>query len=333
MTRLFITLFSFLFALYAQPGHAVTTLKVGSLAPTGTTWDKGLRAIAADWEKITNGEVKLKIYAGGVLGNETVMLRKIRIGQLHGAAITNMGLVEIEPSAQVTSTPMLIHTHDEYDYVMARMIPVFEKRIEAAGFVPVAWTDAGWVRLFTKVPMTDPADLAKHKFFAFEGDPVAINMYKTAGFKPVVVASTDVMPSLQSGLINAFPSAPLGALAFQWFGLAKHMLDMPWAPLTAVTVFSAEAWAAIPSQYHAELRASAQRHANALNKEIRRQDAKAVEVMKKYGLTVHTPSATERAAWENTAKKTWGPAREAWVPPEVFDQVEALLNTHRASAP
>jgi len=326
-------LFAALFVLHSEAAHAVITIKIATMAPEGSTWDKALRNMAAEWSVITDGEVKLKIYSGGVAGNETVMLRKIRIGQLQGAAMTNLGLIEIAPSAQVTATPMLIRNHGEYDYVMENMAPLFEKRIKENGFIPLSWADAGWVRLFTKKPLGHPSELPNHKFFAWEGDPVSVEMYQAGGMNPVVVAATDVMPALQSGLINGFPSTPLGALALQWFGVAPHMLDVPWGPLTAITLLSKEAWDMVPAKYHAQLLASSKRTGDSINASVRKQDEKAIEVMKRYGLVVHEVDAATLAAWEETARKFWPVAREKWVPPEVFDQTQALLEVYRAQNP
>ena len=328
-----LTLLSALFLLHGGVAHAAITIKIATMAPEGSTWDKALRNMAVEWAQITHGEVKVKIYSGGVAGNETVMLRKIRIGQLHGAAMTNLGLIEIAPSAQVTATPMLIRNHAEYDYIMEKMVPLFDKRIEESGFIPLTWADAGWVRLFTKDPLRKPSELSNHKFFAWEGDPVSVEMYKAGGMNPVVVAATDVLPALQSGLINGFPSTPLGALALQWFGVAPNMLDVPWAPLTAITVLSKDAWDMIPAKYHDQLRASSRRVGSAINATVRKQDVKAIEVMQRYGLAVHKVDPVTLAEWEKMAMRSWNVARNRWVSPEVFDQTQALLEVYRAQNP
>ncbi len=317
-------------SLFASTASAQTVIKLATLAPEGSTWHKGLVNMGEQWKEATNGEVELKIYAGGVTGNETVMLRKMRIGQLHAAAITNLGLLEIDPSSQALNTPMLIMNYDELDYVMDEMKPVFEKRIEEKGYVVLAWSDAGWARLFSKEPLTDPKDAGKLKIFAWEGDPGAVEMFKSSGFNPVVVAATDILPSLQSGLIDSFPTTPLGALAFQWFGLAPNMLDVPWAPLVGATVISKDAWEAIPEEHRATLREISRKSGGELKDTIRKQDDKAIEVMKKYGLTVNEPTPEQRAGWEKIAAETHPIMREKVAGPEAFDRVKELVEEYRA---
>ncbi|MEZ4321950.1 MAG: TRAP transporter substrate-binding protein DctP [Myxococcota bacterium] len=315
---------------FTASANATTVVKLATLAPEGSTWHKGLVRMGEEWKAATNGEVELKIYAGGVTGNETVMLRKMRIGQLHAAAITNLGLLEIDPSSQALNTPMLIMNYEELDYVMDAMRPEFEKNIEDKGYIVLAWSDAGWARLFSKQALTDPADAGKLKIFTWEGDPGAVEMFKSAGFNPVVVAATDILPSLQSGLIDSFPTTPLGALAFQWFGLAPNMMDVPWAPLVGATVISKEAWESIPEQHRDKLREISRTTGAEMKATIRKQDDKAIEVMKKYGLKVNTPTPEQRAKWEKLAAATHPIMREKVAGAESFDRVKSLVEEYRA---
>ena len=112
MSRWMIAFLSCLILLigWTQTAVAGVTIKLATLAPEGSTWHKRLRKMGDEWSEITDGEVQLKIYAGGVVGNETVMLRKMRIGQLHAGAVTNLGLLEIDPGPQVINTPILINS-------------------------------------------------------------------------------------------------------------------------------------------------------------------------------------------------------------------------------
>ena len=333
LTRFAALLVMFAVAVLPASAQAVVTIKMATLAPEGSTWHKALVKMSEEWSTITNGEVELKIYAGGVVGNETVMLRKMRIGQLQAGAFTNIGLMEIDPSSQVLNTPMLIKTYPELDYVLGKMEPTFNDRIEANGYTVLSWSDVGWAHLFSKTEITDPARRGDLKIFAWEGDPAAVEMYQTAGFRPVVVAATDILPSLQSGLIDSFPTTPLAALAAQWFGLAPHMLDVPWAPLLGVTIITNDAWAMIPEQYHAPLMESAKRNGAEIKETVRRQDPKAVEVMQKYGLIVHHADAATTAKWETVAQQTWPVVREKMVSPEIFDAVKTHVTEYRAANP
>ena len=309
------------------------SVKWATLAPEGTTWFKALRQVGDKWQELSGGKVKVRIYAGGVVGNETAMIRKMRIGQLHGGQITNIGMVDFDPGPQVINAPMLIRSNAELDHVMANMGPKFNERLLEKGLVVLNWGDAGWVHLFTKTPMTSPDSAKDFKIYAYDGDPQAVRLFEKFGFNPVVMTATDVLPSLQSGLVNSFPSTRLGALSLQWFALAPNMMEVPWAPLMGATVISKEVWDQIPAELHSPFMAAAKEVGDSVRSEIRRQDEKAVPVMQKFGLKVSTPNAAETARWEAIGAE----AAELWagevVPPEIFNKVKSLVAEYREQNP
>ena len=313
------------------PAQAEMTVKLATLAPEGTVWYRAVRTIADRWSEISGGQVKVKIYPGGVVGNETAIIRKMRIGQLHAGAVTSVGLGDIESSAMVTQSPMLIHSYDELDYVMEKMSPKFEAALLDKGFVVLSWSDAGWMHLFTKGPLLLPEDAAKFKMFAFEGDPAAIEAYKASGMRPVVLAATDVLPGLQSGLLSGFPTTPLAALSQQWFALAPHMLDVPWAPLLAATIIRRETWESVPEQFRADFLKAARAAGLEARREVRRQDRKAIEVMQKYGLTVHRAPEGGQARWQEAASRAWPVIRKEMVGDAIFTEAQGHLEEYRSS--
>jgi len=315
----------------AAPVQAEITVKLATLAPEGTVWYRAVRTIADRWAQISHGEVKVKIYAGGVVGNETAIVRKMRIGQLQAGAVTSVGLADIEASVMVTQSPMLIHSYDELDYVMEHMRPRFEGLLADKGFVVLNWSDAGWMHIFTKSPMLLPEDAANIKMFAYEGEPALIDAYKASGMRPVVLAATDVLPSLQSGLLSGFPTTPLAALSQQWFALAPHMLDMPWAPLLAATIIRNDTWESIPKKYHGPFLKAARAAGRESAREVRRQDRKAVKVMQKYGLTVHALPRGARAKWQSASALSWPTIRERMVGDAIFDETLGHLQEYRST--
>ena len=274
--------------------------------------------------------VKLKIYPGGVAGNEGTQVRKMRIGQQHAAALSNLGLLDIDPGPQVINTPMLIENYGELDCVMDRITPTLERRLAQKGFVVLSWSDAGWTYYFNRESVRTPAEAARYKVFAWEGDPAAVIGFRRAGLNPVVVQSVEVIPSLQSGLIDGFFSTPLATLSLQWFALAPNMLDVPWAPLTGATVITQETWDAIPAQYHEPFMAAAREVGASLKDEIRRQDQAAIAVMQRYGLQRVEVDDSTRQQWEAKAHGLYDYFRSDIVPADVFDLATAATEACRA---
>lgn len=323
-----------LLLLLTAPGARAETItiKLATLAPQGSSWERALRDLGSRWEAQSRGVVTLRIYAGGVAGNEGAMLRKLRIGQLQAASVTSVGLHDIDPAAQVLQTPLLIRTDGELDHVMRELGPEFERRFAERGFVVLGWTDVGWVRLFTARALLEPREAHRHRTWVWSGDPTAAALFKAAGFRPVITDSTDVLPSLQSGLIDAFPSAPLAALGMQWLALAPHMLDVPWAPLLAAMVIDGGTWSRIPAELRPALHATALEIAASIRGQVREQERKAIAVMRQYGLQVAALDAAQRARWEALGPVVH-PVMRGAVPPEIFERVQAALRQYRDGAP
>lgn len=297
-------------------------VKMSSLAPEGTPWDDMLRAIDKEWRSLSGGQVEMKIYAGGVLGNETQIIKKMKISQIHAAMLTSVGIGDFDPGALSVQIPGVIQTYDELDYVMDRMAPILDKRVAERGFISLGWGEAGWARFFTKVPVTTPADLKAIKLYAWEGDPKMVDLFKKIDLKPVVIASTDMLPSLQTGLIEGVPTAALAALSYQWFGIANHMVDIKWSPMIGGLVVDQRTWNKIPEALRPQLLAAAQKISSDFKRKIREMDENAVAVMQKNGLTVTQP--TDPAAWQKFAESTHPLLRGEIFPAEIFDQVMAL---------
>jgi TRAP-type C4-dicarboxylate transport system substrate-binding protein len=306
------------------------TVKLGTVAPERSPWYNSVKRIAQRWEEVSDGKVKLKIYAGGVAGDEEDMLRKIKIGQLHAATITGVGLAQVAKSTVALQIPMLMRSYEELDYVRSKLKARIEKDLEEAGFVVLNWGDAGWVHFFSKEPAEVPADFRDMKIMVGAKDATAEAAWKRAGFNPVPIATTDVLQGLQTGLVDAFAAPPIYALSSQWFGLAKHMVPVNWSPLNGATVISKRRWDKIPPDLQKKLMQIAEEEGEKSKEEIRALGEKAVRAMKERGLVVHELTDAERAKWEQAAQEAYPAVRGEVIPADLFDRVRELAAEYRA---
>ncbi len=297
-------------------------IKLGTLAPEGSVWYDSLREADQRIRAATDGRVKLKIYPGGVSGNESAVIRKIRFGQLHAASITAVGLIDIERSALALQLPRVIQSFEELRYVRKHMEKYLDERIEAKNFKVLAWAEIGWTYFFTKAPVRTPEELKQVKMYAWEGDPPASRAFLEVGLKPVTVPSTDVLPALQTGMIDGFPTSALTALSLQWFGLCKNMLNIRWAPMIGATVVWLPTWKKIQEQDQARILDIMEDVLKDLNARVLQLDTQAIEEMKKRGLNVVEPA--DPAAWEAFAEELRNAMRGEVVTPESMDRVLAL---------
>src|SRR3954468_14289836 len=228
-------------------------IKLGTLAPQGSTWHQLLQEMAQDFSKASGGKVELKIYAGGTQGNEGEMIRKMSIGQLQAASITAIGLHEITPEPQAEDVPFMIDSYEEYEYVHERIRPKLEEAVAKKGYQVLQWGEVGFAYFFSTEPYRTPADFAKGKVFTWNGDPGAEAAWKAAGFHPVVLSGTDLVPALTSGMINIIGQSPLYIYTTNLYSKADNMLDMHWGFLTGATVVKKETWAKIPQDVRQQL--------------------------------------------------------------------------------
>jgi len=307
------------------------TIKLGSLAPAGSPWDKGLNKLGAEWEKLSSGSVVLKIYPGGIVGDEADMTRKMRIGQLSAAGMTGVGLGRIDPGIAAVQMPLLIQSNDELKYVLDKMKPVFSADLEKRGFKVVIWSFVGWVHFFSKAPVVVPDDLKKQKLFVWAGDADAVQVWKESGFHVVPLTPTDIMPSLQSGMIDAFSATPLSAASYQWFGLAKNMCQMNWAPLIGGIVVSSSVWAKIPSETAAKLEAAATQIGIDMQADILKSDETAMAIMKQNGLVVNAVPKTSIDAWKSAVDGGITKGLLKNETKDLYETIKKYVNEYRAT--
>jgi TRAP-type C4-dicarboxylate transport system substrate-binding protein len=332
MTRRTLLLAALAAALVAGPAAAAPkTLKLATLVPEGSVWDKELRAMAAEVEKRTQGRVVLRIYPGGVAGDEPDVVRKMRIGQLQAATLTLSGLQDIDDGFAVFGIPRFITSYPELFHVVDALTPALTQRMDQEGFVLLGWGHAGWINLFSRRPVQVPADLKGLKLYVRAGDNDMVQWWKARGYQPVPLATTDIMTGLQTGMIDAMPSPPLAALTFQWYRPTPYMLDLGMAPMVGATVVSKRAWQGISPADQAIVRELAKRMGERLEQAIPAQDRSAVEQMVQRGLTVTKPKdAAQQKAWDDAAADFATSMRSAIVPPEVFDAAKTARDGFRA---
>jgi len=310
----------------AQP----VVVKLATIAPDGSSYATILKELAEKWKTISKGQVELRLYPGSVAGDDTDVVRKMRLGSLNAGLLSSVGVGHIDRSLFALQVPMMYTSYEEVDYVLSKMEAKLEAAIEAKGFIVLNWVDAGWVRFFTKTPALMPDDLKALKLFTWAGDNDAIEIYKTAGFNPVPLPSTEISTALQTGLVTALPTTPQGAVIFQWYNQAKNMTDVKWALLLGATVVSKTTWEKIPAPLRPQLAAAAKEAGAKFRAESRTGGDRDVEAMKKRGLNVVAVDAKAEAAWRAVAEKAYPMIRGKAVPAESFDEAKKHLAEFRA---
>jgi TRAP-type C4-dicarboxylate transport system substrate-binding protein len=300
-----------------------TTIRLATQAPVNSSWHKALLDMGAEWEAKTSGRVKLTVYAGGTQGSEDATLRMMRPGvdQIQANLLMLPGLSGIDHAFSVFGIPFFFSSDAEGLYVLQKLGPMLEKRLEANGYKLLSWGSAGWIQLFSKQPLLTLADVKTAKLFTSQGDDRMVQWYKSNGFRPVALNAGDIPAQLKlsTGMIDAAPTPPYPALLLQIFRDAKYMLDIHVAPLYGALVMTNVAWNKLSANDKQAVLAAAKTAENRLLGDATKLDADSIATMKSRGLTVNTPDAKAAAAFRAEAERLVASMRGSLVPADVYD--------------
>lgn len=316
-------------ALLLVGGVGAQTIRIGSTAPENSPWGRSLNRLASEWQEISNGRVRVQVFHNNVAGVESDMLRKMRIGQLQAAIITNTGLAAFSDQIMTLSMPLLIRSEDEFNYVFERVQPTLESQIEDDGFRVLAWSLAGWIYPFADIPVRTPDDLRALRLAASAEEQDLIRAYQLLGYQPVSISFPERLTGLVNNMADAHLTVPILAAGFQWFGATDHMTNIKIAPAPGAILLSERAYRRLPSQYRDEMLEAAARISDDLNGEIQELERTALETMTEFGLTVVEPTEQEREAWATEFMNAYGVMLDTVFDEEMYRTIEGLLNEYR----
>src|SRR5437899_10789188 len=128
--RACLTLTAILLSMQLRAADKPVTLRLGTLAPRGSSYHKSLQSIGEKWRQISGGAVRLTIYPDGTQGGEADMVGLMQTGNLDAGLLTAIGLSEVEPDVTaLQSMPMALRTLDEVDHVGEKLRPLPDKRL------------------------------------------------------------------------------------------------------------------------------------------------------------------------------------------------------------
>lgn len=288
----------FIIAAAAGTAEAKTRIKIATLAPDGTTWMKVMKDMAKEIEQKTGGEVQIKYYAGGVMGDEGDVIRKMKFGQVHGGGFTGRGLGEINPAERVLELPSLFSSYKEVDCVTKQITGDLEKGFEKSGFVLLGWAETGFVYVFTNKPVKSAGDIKGLKMWMWEGDPLAEAMFKANGIVPVPLDLPNVLTSMQTGLIDAVYNSPYGVVALQWHSRLKYMINNKLTYASGALLISKKELEKLTPDQQKILKETAAKHCRALTEKTRKENDQAIAVLKKAGIQIIDMPPAEAAKIE-----------------------------------
>ena len=266
----------------AAPRH---TFKIASLAPDGSVWVDSFKQFAEEVSQKTGGEIAFRIYAGGIMGDDKAMYRKMRVGQLHGGGFTMTGIADIVNDFRVLAIPFMFKSYDEVDHAVAALLPHFQQEFSKHGLRLVAMTEVGFVYTFSTVPRTTIEDLQKGKTWSPSNDPLSTGFLKSLGISPIPLTIPDVLSSLQSGLVDTAFNSLYGSIVLQWFIKAPYVTDQPYGYAYGAFIMSQKALAKVSPEHREIIAQAADKYFSELILKTRESNRESRDVLASQGVT------------------------------------------------
>jgi TRAP-type C4-dicarboxylate transport system substrate-binding protein len=228
-----------LFLLGIAGAEAADVIKIATIAPKGSMYHRVLQEIGEAYRDSQGGKARAIVYPDRLQGTEANTVRRMRIGQLDGSMLTSVGLRDIDASVTALQfMPMMFRSWEELDHVREQLRPELEAKLAAKGFIVLMWGEAGWVQFFTRTPIKLPDEFKRTRVWVWDGTPAQVDIMKSLGFKPVPLPLGDILPGLETGMVDTVPTAPIWALVGQFDRITPYMLPINWVPIVGATVFS-----------------------------------------------------------------------------------------------
>ena len=317
-------------ALIAAPVAAQQTIKLATIAPDGSGWMKELRAAAAEVQTQTQGRVTVKFFPGGVMGSDAVVLRKIRLGQLQGGALTGSDLDSVCKDSPIYSLPFLFNGQDEVDAVRKAVDPVLAECFRKGGMRVLGIAGGGFAYLMSTHELRSRDDLRSSKVWVPANDRVGELTFKNGGITPIPLPLSDVFTGLQTGLVDTVGNTASGAVILQWHGKIKYIVDLPLTYIPAYVLVDEKAMAKMSPADQALVIRSFNAAMNRIDAANRRENVQALAAMKKGGTTVVTPPPAEAARWREIGVTTTRQLeQQGTFTPAVMASIRKVLATLR----
>jgi TRAP-type C4-dicarboxylate transport system substrate-binding protein len=308
-------------------------IKVATVAPDGSGWMREMRAGAAEIEERSEGRVTIKFYPGGIMGNDSQVLRKIRVGQLQGGAFTSGGVAERYAGFNLYGIPLLFRSLEEVDYVRERVDPALEVGLAEAGFVSFGFIEGGFAHLMANEPISTVEDMRRRKVWSPEGDPIGFRVLEAMGLSPVVLPPTDVLTGLQTGLLDVVAASPVVALVLQWHTKVRYVTDLPVSYGLGIFAIDSRVFHQLSADDQTLVRTVMGDVMQRLDSGSRQDNIDAREVLEQSGLEFVPVDTADIPGWRETIEGLYPELRaRSDIDADLLDQMLSVLAEYRSGA-
>ena len=310
------------------------TIKLATIAPEGSGWMNAMRAGAKEIGERTDDRVKFKFYGGGVQGNDKQVMRKMRIGQLHGGAFTSNALGLMQKDAQLYALPMLFDTLEEVAFVRERMDDKLRNLLEQAGYINFGFAGAGFAFIMSNSAISNLEEMQGHKVWVPDGDKLSYGAVEALGVSPVTMPLTDVLTGLQTELIDTIIGPPSGAIVLQWNTAISYITELPLAYIFAMLVIEKKVFDRVKPEDQVVIRDVMERVYRGFDEQGNADNTKAFKALVDDGVKVVIPPQDQIGDWRNAVQESNQKlAQQGAVDVALLNEINCYVTAYRAGTP
>jgi TRAP-type transport system periplasmic protein len=313
----------------AAPPPAVT-LRIATQAPEGTVWMDALMDVQREVDRGTRGRVAFQFFPNGSQGDEKAVIERMQVGLLHGGLFTGIGLGEILPKIRILEMPFLYRNKEEIDAVKTALEPEFRAGFEERGMVFLGWSEVGWAYIFSKLEARNIAELRQRKIWVWQGDPLAERVFQVFGLSGTPLPLTDVLTSLETGMIDSVYNSPYGLVGLQWHRNVRFMSRMTVGHGTGALLVAKTEWEKIPPPVRTQIAQVCRTRLDRLLTEVATKNEETVAELQQNGTTVIPIPEDEMPQYIQLGEQVADQMVGTLYDQALLDRVRGILRERRA---
>ncbi|MEY4579508.1 MAG: hypothetical protein RL701_4211 [Pseudomonadota bacterium] len=270
-------------------------LRIATLAPRDSDLAKGFMKLDQGMRKATSNAWGVRLYPSGVAGDETDVLRKMKIGQMDASIITGVGLSQIVRETTLMTTPGLVSNYEQWDRVRTALAPEYDASFEKQNYKLLAWGETGRLRMFAKAPLTSPSSIKAMRPWVWGASHAMKETLLAAGANGVPLGVPEVYGALQTGMVDMVTTTCVALISLQWHSNLKYMTKDSSGVLPGAMLLANEKWKSLPVDVQGIVRTEVSRNTDSDRADIRQADERSYQNLIKRGYTANE--------WTGDAKK------------------------------
>ena len=321
-------------ALLAAGPLGAQTLKIATVTPEGSAWMRDMRSAAARIGERTGGEVQVKFYGGGVMGDDLRVLRKIRTGQLQGAVLTSSALAQRYPDMLQYGLPLLFRSREEMLFVRRQFDSILADGLRKKGYESFGFGSLGFARIMSgKKPVVQLENARGLKIWVPEGDDIGLRAMRSVGLAPVQLPISDVLTGLQTGLVDVIVTPPSGAILLQWHTRLRYVTDFPVVFAFGLLAMDNRAFGRLSEENQAILGEEFGALAAQLDRRDAEDNLEAGRALRKSGLEYLAPEPEEVLRWRQAFRDIYPElVRDAGMSRAMHEDIVQVLHDFRGES-